>query len=342
MMKLGLETESLHLWFQNLKMDIFQYIDLAHEIGFDGVEINVIQDFNLTEWGTLETNEKAHLDRIKQKLKDYGMYLELDMRNLDYSRLVEVLEVAHYMEVDLVRTYIPIAVNRKNLSHTAAEGAYDIVKVKQDFEPKCLTEGIENIRAILPLLERYEIKLCLENHEYETSQELLYVIEQVNSPWVGLLFDFGNSMMAWEDPLQAARNMAPYTFMTHCKDHIVIADEESDFGYVVCGVPLGEGNLPLGELFEIIRRHAPVKRLNLEMCYPYCAEFKRSVGTGGVFSLGRGAFQIEEKLYPELKAKQYYYPQEVSEQWLSRLLEEQMAGVKKSYRYLREMIKSYE
>ena len=44
MLKLGLDTESLHLWFQNKRMDIFGFIEKAHELGFDGVMINILKD----------------------------------------------------------------------------------------------------------------------------------------------------------------------------------------------------------------------------------------------------------------------------------------------------------
>ena len=42
MIKIGLDTESLHLWFQNKRMDIFGFIEKAHELGFDGVMIKMI------------------------------------------------------------------------------------------------------------------------------------------------------------------------------------------------------------------------------------------------------------------------------------------------------------
>ena len=49
MLKLGLETESLHLWLQHKRMDIFGFIEKAHELGLDGVQINIIKDYNLTK-----------------------------------------------------------------------------------------------------------------------------------------------------------------------------------------------------------------------------------------------------------------------------------------------------
>ena len=38
-MKLGLETESYHLFFQQGMMDIFDFIDKTSELGLDGVWI---------------------------------------------------------------------------------------------------------------------------------------------------------------------------------------------------------------------------------------------------------------------------------------------------------------
>ncbi|GAA7169051.1 hypothetical protein HpCK101_00860 [Helicobacter pylori] len=52
----------------------------------------------------------------------------------------------------------------------------------------------------------------------------------------------------------------------------------------------------------------------MEQCYPYCATFKREKETGGVKELGQEAFKIEKALFEDLKAMQYHYPQEVSQE----------------------------
>ena len=89
-------------------------------------------------------------------------------------------------------------------------------------------------------------------------------------------------MMAWEEPVTAAENMAPYTFTTHFKDHIIVEEPNDKYGYVVCGVPAGEGNIDLEKCFEIMMEKSALTRINVEMCYPYCAQFKRTPGAGGV------------------------------------------------------------
>ena len=112
MLKLGLDTESLHLWFQNKRMDIFGFIEKAHELGLDGVMINLIKDYNLDpEWGTLESVDPEHLQKIKELLEKYHMYAEFATKSLEYEHLLKVIKVADILGVDIIRTYIPITLN---------------------------------------------------------------------------------------------------------------------------------------------------------------------------------------------------------------------------------------
>lgn len=345
MLKLGIETESLHLLFQNKRMDIFGFIEKAHELGLDGVQINIIKDYNLDEnWGALGSNDIEHLTKVKELIIKYGMYVEIDMRSLEYNRVEEVLKVASFLGADIVRSYIPIIPlkNDDNLM-LGSEGAYDFAKIRYDFDPKCYDEGIEMIKKLIPLLKKYRVKLALENHEYETSEELVRVVKEINSPWVGLHFDFGNSMMAWEEPVQAAKNMAPYTFTTHFKDHIIIEDKDEKYGHVVCGVPAGTGNIDLKKCFEIMMEKSSLKRINLETCYPYCAQFKRSPGAGGVEKVGEGAFKVEKAPYDYnvIRPLQYYYPHEISNELLEKMIQDQIAGIEVSVNYLKKLRDEY-
>lgn len=344
MIKIGLDTESLHLWFQNKKMDIFGFIETAHEFGLDGVMINLIKDYNLNpEWGTLDNIQPQHLKKVRELLQKYNMYAELATKGLEYEHLLKVIKVADAIGADIIRTYIPITLNCGEERNSGGEGKYDLGKVRLDFDPIVFDQAVISLKNIIPVLKKYRIRLALENHEYETSEELVHVMEQVNSPWIGLHYDFGNAMMVWEEPAKAARNMAPYTITTHFKDHIVIPCPEDKYGYVVCGVPTGEGNIDLRECLDIMLENSPIARLNVEMCYPYCAQFKRSKGMGGVSDVGEGCFQVEAPLYDldKVKPGQYYYPHEVSNELLEELLAKQMAGARRSAEYAKELCREY-
>jgi sugar phosphate isomerase/epimerase len=317
-MKLGLETEAYHLLFQQKKMDIFDFIEQTWRLGLDGVEINIIPDWNLhPEFGVLESDSPDYLARIKSAIEHRNLFCELDVRNTDLVSLTKSLEIAKGIGADRVRTYVNF----------------------KAFDQEQLNTAREDLKAIVPLLKKYRIKLALENHEYETADEIIDVVKAINSPWVGVHCDVGNSMMAWEDPVAAVDKLAPYTFMTHFKDHIVTMHDDTP---VVCGVPIGEGSIDVDECFRLLVEKAPITRICIETCFPYCSVFDREKGAGGVTEF-TGAFEIKEPPFdPELiKPMDYYYPSKVSEQALNVLMEAQVAGVQRSVNALKKLRDKY-
>jgi len=306
-MKIGLETESYHLQFISGKMDIFGFIRKTAELGLDGVMINIVKWPDMPGWGTLASFEPEYLKKVKAEIQKYGFFAEIDTNGTDPDHLAEVIEVAHQIGADIIRTY------------TCLEG-YDAVRLKQ---------APGNIRQIVPLLQKYRIKLAVENHEDEIADEVIQIIEEVNSPWVRAHCDIGNGMMAWEDPVEAVKKLAPYAFTTHFKDHIIVHDGED---YRVCGVPVGTGNIDTEQIFKILVEQSTLTRINVEMCFPYATQFKREPGTGGVFAVGEGAFKVEQPPYDlsVIKPLDYYDPpQELMEQ----MIEDQAKGVEQSVKY---------
>lgn len=311
-MKIGLETESYHLFFQNGLMDIFGFIKRAAELGLDGVMINVIafpkDKYLHPEWGALGGADPEHLEKVRKEIEKHGLYAEIDARGTEPTHLTKVIEVAHEIGADIIRTYCCF----------------------NGFDAKSLERAPGDIKEILSLLKKYRIKLAVENHEEETADEVIKIIKEVNSPWVGAHCDIGNSMMAWEEPVEAVRKLAPFAFTTHFKDHIIIKDGDE---YKVCGVPAGKGNIDLEECFKILVNDSTIPRINIEMCYPYVAKFKREKGTGGVFEVGKGAFKVEESPFDiyEIKPSDYYYP---TEELKEKMIEAQKIGVEESVKYV--------
>lgn len=318
-MKIGLETESYHLLFQNGLMDIFGFIRKTAKLGLDGVMINVIafpgDKYLHPEWGALGGAEDEHLDKVRKEIEKYGLYAEIDTRGTETAHLTKVIEVAHKIGADIIRTY-------------CCFGKYDAERLKR---------APEDIKKIVPLLKKYRIKLAVENHEEETADEIIKVIKEVNSPWVGAHCDIGNSMMAWEEPIEAIKKLAPYTFTTHFKDHIIIEDGNE---FKVCGVPVGKGTIDLEEAFKILVNDSTLTRINVEMCYPYVSSFKREKGTGGVLEVGKGAFKVEKPPFGTsfIKPQDYYYP---PEELVEEMIKNQEKGVEESVRYVLALRNKY-
>jgi sugar phosphate isomerase/epimerase len=300
-MKIGLETESYHLQFITGRMDVFGFIRKTAELGLDGVMLNIIPWPGREEICVLESFEPQYLKRVKEEIQKYNLYAEIDTNGTDPEHLKNVIEVAHQIGADVIRTYI-------------CSGTY---------EPEKLEKAPADIKQIVPMLKKYRIKLAVENHEEETTQEVIKVINEVNNYWVGAHCDIGNGMMAWEEPVEAVKNLAPYAFTTHFKDHIIIKDGDE---YKVCGVPIGQGNIDLDQCFKILVEGSRLERINIEMCFPYAVPFKREPGAGGVFEVGEGAFKVENPPYDPsvIKPSDYYYP---PEELLEQMIADQEKGV---------------
>ena len=83
----------------------------------------------------------------------------------------------------------------------------------------------ELIGRVVPLLakaaqaaEDQGVVLALENHIDFTSQEMVRILEAVGSEHLRVNFDTGNCLRLFEDPVEAAARLAPFTISTHTKD----------------------------------------------------------------------------------------------------------------------------
>lgn len=164
---------------------------------------------------------------------------------------------------------------------------------------------------------------------------MIDLVRAVGEPdWVGLLCDTGNSMMAWEDPITAIQEMAPFTFGVHFKDHSVVLDgnpHENSERAIVCGVRLGEGSIDLVEAYRILAEDSTTENISLESCYPYCATFKRPPGTGGAKNF-EGAFEIKEPPFERdvIEPMEYYYPHVVGKETAEMLIKKQLEDLRVS------------
>ena len=124
---------------------------------------------------------------------------------------------------------------------------------------------IRDLRAIGPIAERCNVPVLIENHEEFTGVEIARILAAVDHPFVGALFDYGNSMMVREEPLAALEAMLPWVRGAHLKDHVVIGD-------AVCGVPIGEGVLPLAAITRRLAE-AGMTRISFENVWSYASPF---------------------------------------------------------------------
>jgi 3-oxoisoapionate decarboxylase len=220
-------------------MSVFDYIDHARAQGFTGVNISA----NGPGFRDLGGTSAPHLGEVRSHLA--GMPCEIDTSGTEPDHLRTMIGVAVSVGADTLRTY-----TRYSGDHA------DIVR-----------HTIADLTVIGPVAADAGVLVVIENHEDFTGPTIARILSAVDHPSVRALYDYGNSQMVGEDPLDALDAMAPYTARVHAKDHeIVVADD----GNWVQGVPMGSGRLPIMEQTNRLYE-AGVRRFCFENVWSYVA-----------------------------------------------------------------------
>ncbi|MDB5844512.1 MAG: Xylose isomerase-like barrel [Polaromonas sp.] len=126
---------------------------------------------------------------------------------------------------------------------------------------------------LLPLLrdatahaKDHSVTLAIENHIDFLADELVELVETVDSPWLGVCLDTANNLRMLEDPAEAIEKLAPFARATHVKDITAQTGNPRDFAFWP-SVPLGRGLIDLPRAFGELRRHGYTGLLALEIDY---------------------------------------------------------------------------
>jgi len=120
----------------------------------------------------------------------------------------------------------------------------------------------ELIGRVIPMLKdaaaaatAHGVTLALENHIDFTSLEVVRILDAVGSEDLRVNFDTGNTIRLFEDPVEAAARLAPYTISTHTKDIATRvrggSPSENFTWWPSC--PIGQGVIDMVGVVEALR-----------------------------------------------------------------------------------------
>jgi sugar phosphate isomerase/epimerase len=116
------------------------------------------------------------------------------------------------------------------------------------------------IKAVVRMLKEsvkiardHGVVLALENHIDYTSAEILEMLERVNSDFLKVNFDTGNTLRMMENPVVAARRLGPYTVATHTKDVDACRHVAPEEWYFFSSVPVGTGLIDMPGVVKALR-----------------------------------------------------------------------------------------
>ena len=216
-------------------------LEHCHRIGAGGIQVVV------TNW----TTDFAR--NVRDRREKLGMYIEGSV-GLPKS----AADVANF-EQNVIRSKEAGA----RVLRTVCSGGrrYEIFRSSGDFA-NLRKQALSSLQLAEPILRKHNVKLGVENHKDWRADELVSVLKQLGSEWIGVTLDFGNNMALLEDPMAVVQTLAPYVFSTHVKD---MAVEGYADGFLLSEVPLGKGLLDLPAMVALCRKHNPAVTFNLEM-----------------------------------------------------------------------------
>jgi sugar phosphate isomerase/epimerase len=109
----------------------------------------------------------------------------------------------------------------------------------------------ERLRELLPFAEDLGLCIAVENHQDATDEDLLELAERTgNSPAFGITLDTGNPLAVGQDPVEAARKLAPIIRHLHLKDYTI---HFAPNGYRLVRCAAGEGAIDFPAILAAVR-----------------------------------------------------------------------------------------
>jgi len=276
MKSIEMHIHSFSLRFQfkyRSDFDVFDYIALARERGFTGVNISA----NGPGYRDLGGTTAQHFANVRACLQEHNMACEIDTSDTRVDNLRQMLQVASQVGAQRLRVYTK----------------YEAPLADQ------MDWTVRDLSTVAADAERLGITIVFENHEDFQGAVISEILGRVNHPRIRALYDYGNSQMVGEDPMDALRAMQRYIDAVHVKDHVLLNHEGQLW---VQGVPMGQGLLPVMAQTEALYEGG-LRRFCFENVWAYTARFKADhLPSSAAFSLQHQHGFLNGALLPPAQA----------------------------------------
>jgi L-ribulose-5-phosphate 3-epimerase len=218
--RIAVSTYSFWQFRRNEFRDIEKCIDLAGDMGFDGVEI-------------LHRQMRDESNYYLQKLKQCAFRNGLDLCGFStHQTFLSPKKEVRQKNVEHTQRYIELAYRlgiptiRVNTGTWGTSGNFDELMKNRGVEPplKGYTDEdgfgwvIDGLSQCLKKAEECGVVLGLENHWGlgRTPEGLLRIVDAVRSPWLQVTLDTGNFL---EDPYSKLEKLAPRAVLVQAKTY---------------------------------------------------------------------------------------------------------------------------
>ena len=267
-MKLGLESFST----RNSGLDPVGVLGLAAELEFGGV---------LFKLSPFQSFREDDLKKIRHTAEEKGLYLEFGMGSILHQHPMaekgrQLLADAGYntsvSDAQIVIDHLHIA--KKLGSPILRCVAGDFLSRDEGYDMTWMADqAVAILREACRAAEDLDMKIAMETHADFTVREHVSILARVNSPAYGFTVDCANLAFDLDNPLRLAGIVAPYAVTTHYKNYRIVRTPK---GLALENCALGEGDIDIVAIAELLAKHNPQINLNIEIHSQY-APFRLDV-----------------------------------------------------------------
>ncbi|MBM3573269.1 MAG: sugar phosphate isomerase/epimerase, partial [Alphaproteobacteria bacterium] len=248
--------------------------------GFSGINVSAYGP----DYLELSGGSPGHLARLRHRLESLGLGIDIESNGTDPDHLTKLMELAGQLGARHIRTYTR---KRSTAAGHSADRAEESSGQPSPTTAERMDQAVHDLRAVGPLAERVGVKVLLENHGELAGAEIAEILRRVDHPHIRAVFDYGNSMVFMEEPMDTVAVLASWAGTAHLKDHVMLPQGAVGLDRPnIMGVPVGQGNLPIVEITHRLIA-AGLKRICFEGVWAYRTPSRAQRGRG---VLGQGAF----------------------------------------------------
>jgi len=249
-MKIAIDTFSYYMrfgkhWYKpENPVDIRWYCNMSKKLGADGLHID-----------PYHINLETDANWVRNFAEENEMYVELGACGTSIEELRPSIEAAELLGAKLLRTFV---------GGDCLDG--------RNATAKRAINAKEQLESVLPVAERYGIKIAIENHGDIFIEDMISILD-LKSDYLGVCYDSGNFAFTGENPMDGISAFGENILCTHLKDVCSekIYSKAKPFKTVKSPVhfcALGEGYLPMKNIVNKLRG-LEIENITLEICSPY-------------------------------------------------------------------------
>ncbi|MGQ9515553.1 MAG: sugar phosphate isomerase/epimerase family protein [Thermoproteota archaeon] len=221
MTKYRIGTSTYSFWhFLPEKVPIEYVMESARKLDLDGVEILHVQ---------MKSEDREYINDLKRLALSLGLDIyclaihqnfvrpSYEERKKEIEHTKRCLEIAYKLGAPSIRLNSGRWETIKSFDELMANGGKE-PPIEGYTEDDGFGWVVGSIEECLPVAEDLGVVMALENHWGLTStpEEILKIVESVDSRWLKILMDTGNFI---KDPYRSLRKIAPQTILVHVKTY---------------------------------------------------------------------------------------------------------------------------